>query len=94
MFSFFQKLRFCFKTTEAIAQRYCKLTLGKKWAAHRQRLWNEFYDPTKTKDQIICNVPTGIDRTQWAHFVTYRLKPETMVQVSLLFSLLLCILLF
>ncbi|WVZ09477.1 hypothetical protein V8G54_014007 [Vigna mungo] len=72
----------CFKeilqTTEAIAQRYCKLTLGKKWAAHRQRLWNEFYDPTKTKDQIICNVPTGIDRTQWAHFVTYRLKPETM----------------
>ncbi|WVZ13619.1 hypothetical protein V8G54_011185 [Vigna mungo] len=40
----------CFKeilqTTEAIAQRYCKLTLGKK--------------------------------TQWAHFVTYRLKPETM----------------
>ncbi|XP_052726146.1 uncharacterized protein LOC128194641 [Vigna angularis] len=72
------QLRFCFKTTEAIAQRYCKLTLGKKWAAHRQRLWNEFYDPTKTKDQIICNVPTGIDRTQWAHFVTYRLKPETM----------------
>ncbi|BAT92747.1 hypothetical protein VIGAN_07156800, partial [Vigna angularis var. angularis] len=82
-----QKLRFCFKTTEAIAQRYCKLTLGKKWAAHRQSLWNEFYDPTKTKDQIICNVPTGIDRTQWAHFVTYRLKPETMVQVSLLFRL-------
>ncbi|WVZ06440.1 hypothetical protein V8G54_019786 [Vigna mungo] len=72
----------CFKdilqTTEAIAQRYCKLTLGKKWVAHRQSLWNEFYDPTKTKDQIICNVPTGIDRTQWAHFVTYRLKPETM----------------
>ncbi|KAL2327763.1 hypothetical protein Fmac_021190 [Flemingia macrophylla] len=65
-------------TGEASAQRYCKLTLGRKWVAHRQNLWNEFYDPTKTKNEIICNVPTGIDRTQWAHFVTYRLKPETL----------------
>ena len=28
-------------------------------------------------------MPNGIDRTQWAHFVTYRLKPETLVQVTL-----------
>ncbi|KAL2321619.1 hypothetical protein Fmac_025998 [Flemingia macrophylla] len=70
--------RFCFRTGEASAERYCKLTLGRKWAAHRQNLWNEFYDPTKTKNEIISNVPTGIDRTQWAHFVTYRLKPETL----------------
>ncbi|KAL2337347.1 hypothetical protein Fmac_011793 [Flemingia macrophylla] len=66
------------RTGKASAQRYCKLTLGRKWAAHRQNLWNEFYDPTKTKNEIISNVPTGIDRTQWAHFVTYRLKPETL----------------
>ncbi|XP_027909834.1 uncharacterized protein LOC114169024 isoform X1 [Vigna unguiculata] len=69
--------RFCFKTGEASAQRYCKLTFSRKWAAHRQNLWNEFYDPTKSKNEIISNVPNGIDRTQWAHFVTYRLKPET-----------------
>ncbi|WVY97308.1 hypothetical protein V8G54_029459 [Vigna mungo] len=56
------------RIAEANAQRYCKLTLGRKWAAHRQNLWNEFYDPAKTKDQIISNVPTGIERTQWAHF--------------------------
>ncbi|KAL2340280.1 hypothetical protein Fmac_008220 [Flemingia macrophylla] len=72
------KPRFCFRTGEASAQRYYKLTLGRKWAAHRQNLWNELYDPTKTKNEIISNVPTGIDRTQWAHFVTYRLKPETL----------------
>lgn len=83
MFYFFQKLRFCFRTGEASAQRYCKLTLSRKWVAHRQNLWNEFYDLTKTKNEIISNVPTGIERTQWAHFVTYRLKPETLVQVSL-----------
>ncbi|XP_014493192.1 uncharacterized protein LOC106755534 [Vigna radiata var. radiata] len=70
--------QFCFRIAEANAQRYCKLTLGRKWVAHRQNLWNEFYDPAKTKDQIISNVPTGIERTQWAHFVTYHLKPETL----------------
>jgi len=80
---FFQKPRFCFKIGEASAQRYCKLTLGRKWVAHRQNLCNEFYDPTKSKKEIISNVPNGIDRTQWAHFVTYRLKPETLVQVTL-----------
>ncbi|WVY90751.1 hypothetical protein V8G54_036265 [Vigna mungo] len=34
--------RFCFRIAEANAQRYCKLTLGRKWATHRQNLWNEF----------------------------------------------------
>ncbi|WVZ22768.1 hypothetical protein V8G54_001312 [Vigna mungo] len=66
------------RIAETNAQRYCKLTVGRKWAAHRQNLWNEFYVPAKTKDQIISNVPTGIERSQWAHFVTYRLKPETL----------------
>jgi len=37
----------------------------------------------KSKNEIISNVPNGIDKTQWAHFVTYRLKPETLVQVTL-----------
>jgi len=37
----------------------------------------------KSKHEIISNVPTSIDRIQWAHFVTYLLKPKTMVQVSL-----------
>ncbi|WVZ02274.1 hypothetical protein V8G54_023080 [Vigna mungo] len=49
------------RIAEANAQRYCKLTLGRKWAAHRQNLWNEFYDPAKTKDQIISNVSTVVE---------------------------------
>ncbi|XP_058763577.1 uncharacterized protein LOC131637027 isoform X2 [Vicia villosa] len=72
------KPRFQFNTIEAMAKRYCKLSISKKWAAHRQSLWTRFYDPSQTRDKIISNVPVGVDPTQWAHFVNYRLKPETM----------------
>ncbi|CAJ2647709.1 unnamed protein product [Trifolium pratense] len=70
--------RFQFRTTEALAKRYCKLSIAKKWAAHRQNLWTRFYDPSKTRDQITSNIPLGVDPIQWAHFVDYRLKPETL----------------
>ncbi|KAH1212816.1 hypothetical protein GmHk_14G040910 [Glycine max] len=72
----------CFETilkiNEAGAKRYCKLSMGRKWAANRQSLWNEFNDPTKTRDEIIKNVPIGIDKDQWARFVHYRHKPSTL----------------
>ncbi|XP_058768158.1 uncharacterized protein LOC131641879 [Vicia villosa] len=72
------KPRFQFNTNEAMAKRYCKLSISKKWAAHRQSLWTRFYDPSQSRDEIINNVPVGVDPTQWAHFVNYHLKPETM----------------
>jgi hypothetical protein len=69
-------------TTEALAKRYCRLNTSKKWAAHRQDLWSTFYNPSKSKDEIISNVPNGVDPIQWAHFVNYRLKPETQVKLD------------
>ncbi|KAH1246387.1 hypothetical protein GmHk_06G016481 [Glycine max] len=48
-------------------------------AANRQNLWNEFNDPTKTRDEIIKNVPIDIDKDQWARFVHYRHKPSTLL---------------
>eukprot|EP00256_Glycine_max_P069312 XP_025983907.1 uncharacterized protein LOC106798427 [Glycine max] len=72
------KPRFYFKINEAGAKWYCKLSMGRKWATNRQSLWNEFNDPTKTRDEIIKNVPIGIDKDQWAHFVHYRHKPSTL----------------
>ena len=71
------KPQFYFKICEANAQRYCKMSLGRKWAANRQSLWNEFNDPTKTRDEIISNVPLGIDKDQWARFVHYCHQPCT-----------------
>ncbi|KAL2319058.1 hypothetical protein Fmac_032934 [Flemingia macrophylla] len=53
--------------------------MGRKWAANRQNLWNEFNDPTKSRDEIIKNVPIGIDKDQWARFVHYRHKPSTLL---------------
>jgi len=56
------------------------MSLGRKWAANRQSLWNEFNDPTKTRDEIISNVPLRIYKDQWARFVHYRHKPSTLVK--------------
>ncbi|KAH0636638.1 hypothetical protein KY289_036553 [Solanum tuberosum] len=43
-----------------------------------KRLWNEYFDPARSKNEIISNVPSGINKDQWASFVAYRLKPSTM----------------
>ncbi|KAL5159424.1 hypothetical protein HKD37_15G043747 [Glycine soja] len=76
------KPQFYFKINEAGAKRYCKLSMGRQWAANRQSLWNEFNDPTKTRDEIIKNMPIGIDKNQWARFVHFHHKPSTLVQCS------------
>ncbi|KAL5146523.1 hypothetical protein HKD37_06G016343 [Glycine soja] len=72
------KSRFYFKINEAGAKRYCKLSMGRKWVANRQNLWNEFNDLTKTRDEIIKNVSIDIDKDQWARFVHYHHKPSTL----------------
>uniref|UniRef100_M1DLD9 Uncharacterized protein n=1 Tax=Solanum tuberosum TaxID=4113 RepID=M1DLD9_SOLTU len=43
-----------------------------------KRLWNEYFDPAKSKNDILSNVPSVISKYQWASFVAYRLKPSTM----------------
>ncbi|KAH0633046.1 hypothetical protein KY284_035832 [Solanum tuberosum] len=72
----------CFETrlkvSESDAYRYCNASISKGWATHRQRLWNEYFDPAKSKYNILSNVPSGISKDQWSSFVAYRLKPSTM----------------
>nr|XP_033517537.1 uncharacterized protein LOC104117601 [Nicotiana tomentosiformis] len=75
------KSRFFFRTTNAIAYRYCNASLNKKWAIHRHRLWDEFYDPAKSRTELLSNVPPGINRDQWAYFVAYRLKSSIIVRL-------------
>ncbi|XP_016495686.1 uncharacterized protein LOC107814752 [Nicotiana tabacum] len=72
------KPRFFFRTTNAIAYRYCNASLNKKWATHRHRLWDEFNDPAKSRIELLSNVPSSINRDQWAGFVAYRLKSSTV----------------
>lgn len=73
------KPRFCFGTSVDLAKRYVCQSIAKKWAANRLKLWNEFYDPTASRNEMIGNVPVGIQRDQWASYVDYRLNPKTMV---------------
>ncbi|KAG5632134.1 hypothetical protein H5410_003851 [Solanum commersonii] len=72
----------CFETrlkvSESDAYSYCNASISKGWATHRQRLWNEYFDPAKSKNDILSNDPSGISKDQWASFVSYRLKPSTM----------------
>ncbi|KAI5681049.1 hypothetical protein M9H77_02276 [Catharanthus roseus] len=66
-----------FKTSEVNARHYVSQSIGKKWAAHTLKLWNEVYDPTLSRDAIINNVPTSISSDQWTAFIDYRLRSET-----------------
>ncbi|XP_020211100.1 uncharacterized protein LOC109795945 [Cajanus cajan] len=52
--------------------------VGKLWREYRCKLWNEFYDPLLSRNDLIKNVPKGLSMDQWALFVDYRLKTSTM----------------
>nr|XP_033517177.1 uncharacterized protein LOC108948483 isoform X3 [Nicotiana tomentosiformis] len=47
---------FCFMTIEEVAREYVYRSIAKKWAASRKKLWHEFKDPLKIKDEIMDNV--------------------------------------
>lgn len=63
--------------------RFVNLSIGKKWREFRRKLWEKYYDPTLSEDDIINNVPQGVDGDQWTSYVKYRLRPDTMVQLHL-----------
>ncbi|KAJ1391873.1 putative transposase, Ptta/En/Spm, plant [Sesbania bispinosa] len=46
--------------------------MGKKWREYRLRLYNNYYDPTKSRDEHISNPPLSILATEWASFLDYR----------------------
>ncbi|XP_068487046.1 uncharacterized protein [Phaseolus vulgaris] len=72
------KSRFCFMVNEDLAKRDVMFKIGKLWREYRCKLWNEFYDPVLSRNDLIKNVPDGLNMEQWAIFVDYRLKPSTV----------------
>ena len=64
---------------EDLAKRDVMFKIGKLWREYRCKLWNEFYDPVLSRNDLIKNVPDGLNMEQWAIFVDYRLKPSTVV---------------
>ncbi|XP_027927597.1 uncharacterized protein LOC114184487 [Vigna unguiculata] len=66
------------KTNEDLAKRDVLFKIGKLWREYRCKLWNEFYDPLVSRNELIKNVPESLNMEQWAAFVDYHLKPSTM----------------
>ncbi|XP_068475821.1 uncharacterized protein [Phaseolus vulgaris] len=64
------------KVNEDLAKRDVMFKIGKLWREYRCKLWNEFYDPVLSRNDLIKNVPDGLNMEQWAIFVDYRLKPS------------------
>ena len=62
-----------------MAKRDVMFKIAKQWKENRIKLWNEFYDPLLSRNDLIKNVSEGLSMDQWASFVDYRLKPSTMV---------------
>ncbi|KAL2340235.1 hypothetical protein Fmac_008175 [Flemingia macrophylla] len=69
---------FLHQVNEDIAKRDVMFKIAKQWREYRIKLWNEFYDPLLSRNDLIKNVPEGLSMDQWALFVDYRLKPSTM----------------
>jgi len=63
--------------------------IGKLWREYKCKIWNEFYDPLLTRNDLINNVPECCNMEQWVVFVDYRLKPSTVVHTAFLISLIL-----
>ncbi|KAL2337631.1 hypothetical protein Fmac_012077 [Flemingia macrophylla] len=66
------------KVNEDMAKRDVMFKIAKQWREYRIKLWNEFYDPLLSRNDLIKNVPEGLSMDQWALFVDYRLKPSIM----------------
>ena len=75
---YYLKTRFCFKVNEDLTKRDVMFKIGKLWREYRCNIWNEFYDPLLSINDLIKNIPDGLSMEQWAIFVDYRLKPSTV----------------
>jgi len=73
------KRRFCFNEVEDLAKRYIEGSIGKKWREYRLKLFDDNFNHTLSKNEIVNNRPENVPLDHWVKFVEYRLKPETMV---------------
>jgi len=73
------KTRFYFKINEDLAKRDVMFKTGKLWWEYRCKLWNEFYDPLMSRNELIKNCLENVSMDQWTVFVDYCLKPSIVV---------------
>ena len=69
-------------------KRYVLMKMGEAWKSQRGRLYNQQNgDSTMPLQQLIENVPDGMDPNDWAGFVQYRRSAEGQVRFLINHSL-------
>jgi len=53
--------------------------MSNKYRNEKMNLWNRVYNSSLSREQLIANVPDGIQKDQWSSFVDYHLSEEYKV---------------
>ncbi|GAU46156.1 hypothetical protein TSUD_301160 [Trifolium subterraneum] len=67
---------------DEIHKKYIYGIIGKRWRDNRKLAFDNCYDPSVSWEQSLDRRPKGINKEQWATFLTYRLKPENLEKAS------------
>ncbi|RDY05388.1 hypothetical protein CR513_10785, partial [Mucuna pruriens] len=62
--------------SESSAKCYCLLTMSRRYRNGKMNLWNNVYDISLSREQLIAKVPNGIHKDKWSSFVDYHLREE------------------
>ena len=62
------------------AMEYTLKAIGRKRHDFKLELWNEFYDPLLSREEMQNKVPPGIEKDQWACYVNYRFDEKIKVE--------------
>jgi hypothetical protein len=60
-------------------KKYILTSIARKWKDGKSRIFKKFYKWDLTLEENLRNYPRSIDPDNWACFVRYRRKKETMV---------------
>ena len=53
--------------------------LNLKWKDNKLKLYEDYYDSTKSLEENLRNIPLGITQTDWALYIQYRIEETTKV---------------
>ncbi|WJX43718.1 hypothetical protein P8452_30781 [Trifolium repens] len=71
-----------FDVNDDIHKSYILGILGKRWRDNRKAAYDRCYDPSLSWEANLARRPDGIEKVNWAGFLTYRLKPENVAKAA------------
>ncbi|CAJ2652202.1 unnamed protein product [Trifolium pratense] len=65
-----------------IQKEYILGKIGKRWRDNRKTAFDRCYDPSLSWEVNLARCLNGIEKHEWAAFLTYRLKPENQEKAA------------